>query len=181
MSLRLRQRCSNHEEDYDGQPGLTVHCHGRGYLEDGELTFPANVRADWLTSASGVAGWLSLLSATDPLPPVAVTVPRERVPSGPIGSATTLLDSSLVMKYIALPVDTALPKPVDKMRRGKLSAWLAKATCTRRIRGAWENNIVQFFQTMIANRWGSATIGVQSGCRETEGGYKDEGGFTDSS
>jgi hypothetical protein len=54
------------------------------------------VRADWLTRASGVAGSLLPFSAMDPVPSVAVTVPAESLPSGPMGRATTALLSSLV-------------------------------------------------------------------------------------
>jgi len=56
------------------------------------------VNADWLTRASGVAGWPLLLSAMDPAPPVGVMVPGDNLPSGPMGSATTALAWSLVMK-----------------------------------------------------------------------------------
>jgi len=80
-----------------GQVGGVGSCAGQA------LTFPAMVRADWLTKASGVAGWPSLFNATEPAPPVGVTLPRESRPSAPMGSATTELVSSLVMKYSAFP------------------------------------------------------------------------------
>jgi hypothetical protein len=57
------------------------------------------VSADWLTSASGVAGCSLPSSATEPVPPVMVTVPGESLPSAPMGRATTALAfSSLVMR-----------------------------------------------------------------------------------
>ena len=61
---------------------------------------PAMARLDWLNKASGAAGWL--VAPSIPLPPaplVAVSVPMSsKSPFVPIGTATTALALSLVIK-----------------------------------------------------------------------------------
>ena len=69
-------------------------------------TLPAKVRADCDTRASGAAGWLVEPSMEfEPAPPVEVQVPADTMPSAPIGNATTLFDSSLLIMYIAFAVE----------------------------------------------------------------------------
>ena len=40
----------------------------------------------------------------EPAPPVAVQVPADSMPSAPMGKATTLFISSLLIRYMAFPV-----------------------------------------------------------------------------
>ena len=66
------------------------------------LTLPVIVSVDWLTNASGtISSPVAASMALEPAPPVAVTDPRESVPSSPIGRATTEFSASFVMKYTA--------------------------------------------------------------------------------
>jgi hypothetical protein len=66
------------------------------------LTFPATVRDDWATRASGAAGWFVVPSTVlEPAPPVLVIEPEDSKPFAPMGKATTALLLSLDKKYKA--------------------------------------------------------------------------------